>query len=229
MGSDPSLSVTGPIIMPASGGEPQNIVVLVHGYGSNADDLLQLVLSWQTALPDTVFVAPNGFEPCPGAPGCYQWWGLKTFTLEEGAAGVRRAASILDAFIDEQLARFDLTEQRLALVGFSQGTVLALQTAPRRRKPIAGVVGYSGMVADPVDLTVNLRTRPSVLLVHGDADRVIPIAAFHKTTKTLAGLGFDLTTHISPGLGHSIDTVGLAFGKEFLVERQTAFRTDQRR
>ena len=110
-------TLTGPIVMPASGRKPQHIVILIHGYGSNGDDLIGLVPYWQSALPDAVFVAPNAPSPCPGAQGGCQWWPLTTLSMEERAAGARQAAPVVHGFIDEQVARFGLTEQQLALVG----------------------------------------------------------------------------------------------------------------
>lgn len=208
--------LTGPIVMPASGRDPQHIVILIHGYGSNGDDLIGLVPYWQSALPDAVFVAPNAPSCCPGAPGGYQWWPLTTLSMEERAAGARQAAPNLDGFIDERLAHFGLTEHELALVGFSQGTMMALHVGPRRERQIAGIVGYSGMLADPEGLAASLRSKPPVLLIHGDADTVLPIAAFHQAKTELDRLGFDLTTHVSPGLGHSVDEVGLTLGRQFL-------------
>ena len=112
----------------------------------------------------------------------------------------------------------DLAEEQLALVGFSQGTMMALHVGPRREREIAGIVGYSGMLADAAGLAGGLRSKPPVLLVHGDADDVLPIAAFHQASSALNGLGFDLTTHISRGLGHSIDEAGLTLGRQFLCK-----------
>jgi phospholipase/carboxylesterase len=136
--------------------------------------------------------------------------------MAERAAGARQAAPALDSFIDEQLARFQLTEKQLALVGFSQGTMMALHVGPRRERQIAGIVGYSGMLADPEGLAASLRSKPPVLLIHGDADDVLPIAAFHQAKTALDRLGFDLTTHVSHGLRHNIDEAGLTLGREFL-------------
>ncbi|HEY2707109.1 MAG TPA: alpha/beta fold hydrolase [Caulobacteraceae bacterium] len=203
--------IDGPRMPPASGREARSIVILAHGYGSNGADLIGLAPHWREALPDALFVAPNAPEPCPDAPGGYQWWPVRT---PDRTAGVRGAAAILDAFIDAELARYGLSEDRLALVGFSQGTMLALHVAPRREKQVAGVVGYSGMLIDTDE--ADLRTRPPVLLVHGDADPMVPVAAFHNAEAALKRLGFDLTTHVSRGLGHSIDMDGLRLGGAFL-------------
>jgi len=210
-------TLTGPIVPPASGGAPRSIVILLHGYGSNGDDLIGLVPYWRAALPDTVFVSPNAPQVCPGAPGGYQWWPLTDFTPQARAAGARQAAPVVDAFIDAQLARYGLTEDRLALVGFSQGTMMALHAGPRRERQLAGIVGYSGMLADPASPATELRTRPPVLLIHGDADPMVPVAALAQAQATLAPLGFEVATHVSPGLGHSIDEAGLRLGERFLV------------
>lgn len=207
----------GLIARPASGREPQSMVVLLHGYGSNGADLMGLAPYWQGALPDTVFLAPDAPQPCPGAPGGYQWWSLTDLKPESRAAGARQAAPTLDAFLDGQLAGHGLTADRLALVGFSQGTMLALHVGPRRPRRLAGIVGYSGMLADPAAPPEEIRSKPPVLLIHGDADPMVPIAAFHQADTVLRGQGFDLETHVSRGLGHSIDEVGLKLGGEFLV------------
>jgi len=202
----------GPRLAPASGGPARSLVILAHGYGSNGEDLIGLAPYWREALPDTAFVAPNAPQPCPDAPGGYQWWPVWTM---DRADGVRGAAPVLDAFIDAELARHGLSEDRLALVGFSQGTMLALHVAPRRRRVLAGVVGYSGMLiaTDEGDLA----TRPPVLLVHGDADPMVPVAAYHQARESLARQGFEVTGHVSHGLGHSIDLPGLKLGEAFLT------------
>ena len=201
----------GPRLAPASGGAPRSIVVLAHGYGSNGEDLIGLAPYWREALPDTLFIAPNAPQPCPDAPGCYQWWPVWNM---DRTVGVRGAAPVLHAFLDAELARHGLGEDRLALVGFSQGTMLALHVAPRRARRLAGVVGYSGMLIDADE--AEILTRPPVLLVHGDADPMVPVTAFHQARASLERQGFDLTTHVSPGLGHSIDLPGLKLGEAFL-------------
>ncbi len=205
-------SIDGPRVPPASGGVARSIVILVHGYGSNGADLISLAPYWRAALPDTLFVAPNAPEPCPGAPGGYQWWPVWS---ADRTVGVRGAAPILDAFIDAETAKAGLADDRVALVGFSQGTMLALHVAPRRARAMAGVVGYSGMMIDADE--TRMLTRPPVLLVHGDADPMVPIAGFHSASAALQRLGFDVATHVSPGLGHSIDAAGLKLGEAFLA------------
>jgi phospholipase/carboxylesterase len=203
---------------PASGGEARSLVILLHGYGSNGDDLIGLAPHWRAALPHTAFVAPNAPEICPGAPDGYQWWGITSLDRAARAAGAGRAAPALEAFIDAELARHGLTEASLALVGFSQGTMMALQVGPVRPRPLAGIVGYSGMLADEAALAAtDGAPRPPVLLVHGDADPMIPINAFQTAKAALARHGFTVESHVSPGLGHSIDYQGLSLGGAFLA------------
>jgi phospholipase/carboxylesterase len=206
-------TLDGPRVAPAAGGAPTSLVIFTHGYGSNGDDLIGLVPYWQASLPHTAFVAPNAPQGVPGYPGGYQWWPIGG---ADRAAGARGAAPVLDAFIDQELARYGLTEDQLALVGFSQGTMMALQVGPRRPRQLAGIVGYSGALIDPEGLTAEIKTKPPVLLVHGDADAMVPVAAFHSAKAALEGLAFDLTTHVSRGLGHSIDEAGLRLGEQFL-------------
>jgi phospholipase/carboxylesterase len=213
-----AIPLDGPKSLPPAG-EPRSMVIFLHGYGSNGADLMGLVPYWRGALPDTVFLAPNAPEPCPGAPGGYQWWALTDLSPAARAAGVRKAAPALDGYIDAQLSLHGLSEDRLAVVGFSQGTMMALHAGPRRARTLAGIVGYSGMLADPEALAAEVRTRPPVLLVHGDADPTLPVAALYQAKAVLEPLGFEVATHVSPGLGHGIDEAGLRLGGEFLVRR----------
>jgi len=209
--------IDGPRVVPASPAQVRSLVILLHGYGSNGDDLISLAPHWRGALPSTAFVAPNAPEPCPGAPDGYQWWALASASRNARAEGVARAAPVLDAFIDAELARYGLSEARLALVGFSQGTMMALHVGLRRRSPLAGIVGYSGMLADEAGLADPSLTRPPILLIHGDADPMIPIAAFHQAKAALAQSGFAVESHVSHGVGHSIDMAGLELGGAFLA------------
>jgi phospholipase/carboxylesterase len=195
---------------------PKSLVILLHGYGSNGDDLISLAPHWRGVLPATVFVAPNAPEPCPGAPGGFQWWALTSADRGARASGVARAAPVLDAFIDAELARYGLTEAQLALVGFSQGTMMALHVGPRRPRTLAGIVGYSGMLAE-AGVAGPAITRPPILLIHGDADPMIPLAAFYQAEAALVRDGFAVESHVSPGLGHSIDLAGLQLGGQFLA------------
>ncbi len=205
----------GPRLAPASG-DTKRIVLLLHGYGSNGADLIALAQHFRAALPDTMFVAPNAPERCPGMSGGYQWWALSSFSRAALAAGANKVAPVLDAYIDDLLETHGLADDRLAIVGFSQGTMMALHVGPQRERPIAGIVGFSGMLADPAGLGAGVRSKPPILLVHGDADPVVPIDGFHEARHALERLGFDVTDHVSRGLQHSVDMAGLQAGERFL-------------
>jgi phospholipase/carboxylesterase len=208
--------IDGPRIAPASGGRAENLIVFLHGYGADGNDLIELGRQFAPILPDTAFVSPHAPEPCAGSPYGRQWFPLAEVEPHRLYADVSHAAPELDRFLDAELGRHGLTEADLALVGFSQGTMMALHVAPRRASPIAGVVGYSGLLAGPEHLTGEMRSQPPILLVHGDADPVIPAMALNAAVRTLSGAGFPVEWHIRPGLQHGIDMEGLEMGAAFL-------------
>ena len=207
--------VNGSSRQPLSGTPPRQIVLLLHGYGSNGADLISFAPLWQQAVPDALFLAPNAPQAC-GARG-YQWWPLTAFTPQALAAGAASAAGAVDAFIDRKLAQYGLAEQSLAIVGFSQGTMMALHVGLRRTQQVAAIVGYSGMLTGAPDLRHQLVTKPPVLLVHGSADPVVPVAALHQAESELRRLGIGVNAHVSPGIGHTVDPHGLRMGVEFIA------------
>ena len=215
--------VNGSSLAPASGEPPKQIVLLLHGYGSNGANLISLAPHWQAALPDAVFLAPNA--PLRLAMGGgYQWWPLTASAPRALASGAAGAAPAIDAFIDRKLRQHALTEAQLAIVGFSQGTMMALHVGLRRRQQVAGIVGYSGMLTGAHELGHAEITKPPVLLVHGSADAIVPVAATHTAKSDLERLGIDVTVHVSPGLGHSVDPFGLKLGGEFLNKSLLGYR-----
>lgn len=200
----------------ALAGKATKLVVFLHGYGSNGDDLIGLAPYWAKLLPEAAFISPNAPFPCEMAPFGYQWFSLESRDPQSKLAGVRAAAPLLDAFLDQQLTRFGLTEKDLALVGFSQGTMMSLHVAPRRPSALAGVVGYSGALIGAQMLGEEMRAKPPVLLVHGMADQVVPFDAMAQAASGLKAQGIDVVTEARPGLPHSIDEVGLQKGGAFL-------------
>lgn len=208
--------VNGASLKPRSGAAPKQIVLLLHGFGSSGADMISLAPHWQETLPDALFLAPHAPQRCVMGVG-YQWWGLSGLAPQALAAGATLAAPAIDAFIDRKLDQYGLSEANLALVGFSQGTMMALHVGLRRSRQVAAVVGYSGMLTSATDLAHRAFAKPRVLLVHGTADPVVPIAALHAAESELKRLGVEVQTHISHGLGHSVDPVGLRLGRDFVA------------
>jgi phospholipase/carboxylesterase len=205
----------GPRLAPASGGTPHSLVVLVHGYGSNGADLIALAPLIQPALPDAAFVAPNAPSTMRDMTGAYQWWPIRSFSESERAAGADGAAAPLDAFLDRELAAAGLTDDRLLLVGFSQGTMMALHVGLRRPKPLAGIIGFSGMLVAANRLAADIRSRPPILLIHGTADDVVPFRSLELAAASLWSAGVTAETHVSPGVGHTVGADGLAAATTF--------------
>jgi phospholipase/carboxylesterase len=206
--------ITGPSI-PAASGRTEQLVILCHGYGADGNDLIGLAPYWQKLLPDAAFISPNAPQRCDAGFG-FQWFPITRLDPAELMRGVESAAPILDAFIDEELEKRGLDGGRLALVGFSQGTMMSLHVGLRRRQPPAAIVGYSGALAGGDRLKAELAGRPPVLLVHGDADEMLPVSRMHEAVRVLAEAGVGVQWHVAPGVGHGIDPEGLEIGGRFL-------------
>jgi phospholipase/carboxylesterase len=207
--------IDGPRIHP-KGGPARRLVVFLHGYGADGNDLIDIGRLWAAEMPDTAFVSPHAPEPCEGAPTGRQWFPLAAIDPAGLRAGVLAAAPALDAFLDAELARHSLGDDRLALVGFSQGTMMALHVGVRRARKIAGIVGYSGLLPGPEFLQAEAKHHPPVLLVHGDADPLIPSVALFAAQRVLGDAGFRVEWHVRPGLAHGIDQEGLDLGAAFV-------------
>ena len=213
-------TITGPSLPPKSGTARQ-LVVFLHGYGADGNDLIEIGQHWQPWLPDAAFVAPNAPELMPGQPMGRQWFPLTFRDPHERWRGVNHAGPGLDAFLDAELARRGLPGSKLALVGFSQGTMMALHLGVRRAQAPAAIVGYSGLLVleegkEPEALKPQVRARPPILLVHGEVDDLIPADALFISADALAAAELPCEWHLSAGVGHGIDAEGLRHGGLFL-------------
>ena len=214
--------LAGPRLMPRSGPAKQ-LVVLLHGYGADGNDLIEVGKQWQQFLPDAAFVAPHAPEPCPMSGSGRQWFALTMRDPGERWRGVVQARPGLDAFLDEQLRTVGLDNSRLALVGFSQGTMMALHVGLRRSQAPAAIVGFSGVLVGAEHLgEAEARTLtgapPPVLLVHGSQDDLIPVEALFVSANQLAAANIPCQWHLSIGTGHGIDGGGLRHGGLFLAD-----------
>ncbi|MBK1664943.1 phospholipase [Rhodospirillum rubrum] len=219
-----ALPLDGPSVPPANGGPAGRLVVFLHGYGADGTDLISLAPIFAEHFPDAAFHAPHAPFPCEVMAGGRQWFSLAAvhdpalMTGDPAKLGAAFAAlerdsrsvlPTLDATLDGLLDHYGLPADRLALVGFSQGTMMALLCAPRRAQPVAAVVGFSGSLLSPASLPTETRARPPVLLVHGDADDVVPVSRARQALPVLKAAGFNASLIEVPGLPHAIDDTGL--------------------
>ena len=196
-------------------GPATHLVVLVHGYGADGQDLIGLAQHWQSLLPTVAFAAPNAPTRIPGGPG-YQWFPISRIDPHEMRKGVEAAAPVLDDYLDAELSRLGLGPERLALAGFSQGTMLSLHLGLRRKVRPAAIVGFSGLLAGPPPPSESDGEVPPILLTHGDSDQVIPPQAMFVAASQLGLAGAAVQWHLAPGMGHGIDPEGLMMAGQFL-------------
>ncbi|GLQ05328.1 alpha/beta hydrolase [Sneathiella chinensis] len=225
-----SAFLDGPRLSPLSGQPARQLVVLLHGYGADGDDLIQLAKIWQPQLAHAAFIAPHAPEECELTPFGRQWFSLNRYdptlsrrdphaieqALDALTPGAETAAPKIEAFLDAELERLSLGWQDLALVGFSQGTMMALYTALRHPVGPAGILGYSGALVAPGTLARDIRCKPPVCLIHGEEDDILPIAALEHARRVLQSLSVPVETTARPSLSHGIDETGLALGQRFL-------------
>ncbi len=212
-------SLFGPFAAPLSGKAAKQLIVLLHGYGSNGDDLFGLVPELAARFPDAAFLSPNAPYPCEMNPfGGYQWFSMHEYTLQAMFNGAIKSAPTLNSFLDAHLTDLKLKPRNLALIGFSQGTRMALHVALRRPEPMAGVVGFSGALSGPDHLPKELLSKPPVCLIHGTADSVVPFYQMEAAQTVLRKNGVTVESHPRPGLPHSIDAEGIEIAVKFLKQ-----------
>ncbi|MDX2484917.1 MAG: alpha/beta fold hydrolase [Pseudodonghicola sp.] len=204
-------------------GTTRSVVVFLHGYGANGADLLGLADPLGEHLPDTLFVAPDAPESCAGAPFGFQWFPIPWIdgsSEEEAERGLQAATADINAFLDALMVDEDVLPEQVALVGFSQGSMMSLHVAPRREDPIAGIVAFSGRLLDGEGLKDDVVSRMPILLVHGDQDDVVPPQSLPEAAEALQEAGFkEVFAHIEKGTGHGIAPDGLSVALAFLRDK----------
>lgn len=207
---------------PARSGQARAMVIFLHGYGADGADLLGLADPLAPHLPNTVFIAPDAPEKCRNNPFGFQWFPIPWLdgsSEEESRASFRQSVEDLNAFIDARLAEEGMTPDQLAVVGFSQGTMMALHVLPRRSAPVAAIVGFSGRLLDPELLEKEAVSKPPVLLCHGDQDQMVPFADLQIAGQALSRAGFETYAHVMKGTGHGISPDGLSAALGFLRQK----------
>lgn len=210
--------ISGPDRAPASGRPARQLVVLLHGWGADGNDLIGLAPQWAARLPDARFVSPHAPDVCDANPMGRQWFAFQDREPHEIMAGVVHARAVIDRYLDTVLAEMGLAEDRLALAGFSQGAMMALDVALRRAAPCAAVIGFSGRLLSPETLAGEIRARPPVFLAHGEADPVVPFAELADAVAVLGANDVAVRWHATPGLGHGIDPTGLEIAADLLAD-----------
>ncbi len=203
--------LTGPEIRPRSGNPPKRIILLFHGLGVSGYNLIDIAGVMNRFIPDTHFIAPNAPYPYDlgtASPNEYQWFSRRLRTEEAAVEGLRNLEPIVNEFVDKQLEKFGLKEENMAVLGFSQGTMVALHCFLRRSKPIALIAGFSGSLIAPQLLSKELKSKPPVVLFHGEDDEVLPINLMYDAGKALKDAGIDVETHSYSNLAHSIGQEG---------------------
>jgi len=209
-------TMDGPRLNPRSG-KAKQLIVFLHGYGADGNDLIDIAQQWQDLLPDTAFVSPHAPDRCMQSPQGRQWFPLTMRDPDERWRGVTAARPSLDAFLDAELARHGLDGSRLSLVGFSQGTMMALHVGLRRATAPAAILGFSGVLVGPEHLAEVTSPPPPILLIHGDRDDVISPEALFVSSDALGAANIPCQWHLSSGIGHGIDSPGLMHGGLFLA------------
>jgi phospholipase/carboxylesterase len=210
-------TLSGPMLAPLSGGEPKQLVVLLHGYGSDGSDLIALGRHWQELLPDALFVSPNAPDACSENQQGYQWFALDLNRSASRLTGLPLARPIVVEFLKALWAQTGLSAKDTILAGFSQGAMMALHVGTSLEEPLLGVIAFSGAFVEPEGFMDGNKARPPICLVHGDLDNVVDPAYSAQAAEQLSKLGFEVNYHVSQGVGHGISPDGLAFASAFIA------------
>ena len=211
--------ISGPIIEPSSGNSPKQMIIFVHGYGADGNDLIGLANYFQSTLPEAISLSPHAPEACSMNPSGYQWFDLTSTDPAVLWSKILVAADHLNEFIDSKLLEYNIAEENLALIGFSQGTMMSLHVSLRRKNTMAAVLGYSGRLIGADLLKDDLISKPSIYLIHGDQDPMVPYQESLTAEKVLQEYSIDIKTHISEHTQHSIAEDGLRIGVDFLASK----------
>ena len=203
-------------VLPFSNTQPKNIIILCHGYGGDGKDISVLANSWRRFLPDTVFLCPNAPEVCKINSLGYQWFDMSIENEEELFEKSLLAEKKLNIFFDQVLDNFQLNTKNLALVGFSQGSMIIIQTALKKKEQINSLIGYSGKIINKKHLSENIISKPKIFLMHGDRDTIVPPNNLLETKEFLVQKSLKVRTKLFKNCEHKISVEGSSLGLEFL-------------
>jgi phospholipase/carboxylesterase len=210
-------ALDGPRLAPLSGTARQ-LVVLVHGYGADGNDLISLGQVWQQALPDAAFAAPNAPQRVPEAPAGFQWFTLNRMETNETEQGAAAALPGLESFIEAELAATGVAPDKLILVGFSQGAMMALYAGLRRKTAPAAILAFSGLMPGRIPQPSPAGAYPPVFISHGDSDTVVPPQLMFLALGALQQVGAEVEWHLARNVPHGIDPESLELGGQFILK-----------
>lgn len=214
-------NLSGPMVK-AKSGAPKQLMVLLHGYGSDGNDMISLSQFWADILPDTMFIAPNAPNPCAINPTGFEWFELdtsSTLDVENNISrleGSKKAQPVLDKFLNDLWKDTGLSAKDTILVGFSQGAMMALEVGLAQKEALKGIIAFSGGLPDPKNMKNKINSKPPICFVHGGNDNVVPVGMSVVSNEELKKLNLKTSLHISPAAGHTIAMDGLEFASEFI-------------
>lgn len=212
----PLIKLSGPVKLPNSNVKPNNLIIFLHGVGADGNDLIGLAPEFAEIFPNSVFLSPNAPFEYDMYPAGYQWFSLQDRNENSMFEGIKNAIPILKEYIDENLTKYDLKYKDLILIGFSQGTMMALQLAPRLESSCHSVIGFSGAFLKSEILKEEIKSKPPILLIHGDIDQVIPVASHTIAVTSLKNIGLSVESHVLYNLAHSINMKAIDLAKNFI-------------
>ena len=203
-------------VLPLSKNKPRLVVVLCHGYGGDGKDISALAINWQRFLPDAIFLCPNAPEICPINPQGYQWFDLSSEKEEIIFEKSLAAEEKLNIFLDQIFDNFQLEPINLAMVGFSQGCMIGIQTSLKKKEKINCLIGYSGKIINQKHLSSNINSKPKIFLMHGANDTIVPATNLLEAKEYLINHGLNVKTKLFKNCEHKIPIEGTSLGLKFL-------------
>ena len=207
------------IIKPEDGIEIKNAVILLHGYGGDGKDISMLSLNWKRHMPNTVFICPNGHEVCLINPSGFQWFDLTKddpdYILEQSI----KAENKIQKFINEIKQEFNLTNDKICLAGFSQGCMLSLNVGLISEEKFSCIVGFSGKIIDQNNLKGRIKNFSDVLLIHGDADQVVPSTYLLEAKDFLIRNGINVQTLLIKNCDHNIPMEASSTALNYILKK----------
>ena len=207
------------LIKPESGKEIKNIIVLLHGYGGDGNDIAQVTLNWKRFLPNTLFVCPNAPEKCLISPSGYQWFDLSKdndeFILNES----KKNEIILKKFLNEVKEKFSLPNSKICLSGFSQGCMMSINLGLTSKNKFSCVVGFSGKIIDQEDLKQRMRTSTNILLIHGDSDQVVSPNYMLEAKDFFIRSNIEIETHLIKNCDHHIPIEASSIALNYILKK----------